>query len=240
MTNLLSLCLHRESLTCLCLSTKLENVTCSCQDTKIWLFVMSYPHLQVNMFQRLKVIFKAAAFLLGQTALIWSACVEVQSSQVLFTNVPKQEMMHWCFRANHPGTFLVSSVVLFLSSFSSFFVFSGATSAPCLIFIFPAIFYIRIVPKDREPLSSTPKILVRPSHYLPPFMCWLGCCCQTLSTPVAAPTPRLPALLRWAYPSWWWVWVSSSSTGRRETVSPPKATRWCCFQERVLQKKRIV
>lgn len=119
--NLFSLCLHRESLTCLCLSTKLENVTCSCQDTKIWLFVMFYPHLQVNMFQRLKVIFKAAAFLLGQTALIWSACVEVQSSQVLFTNVPKQEMMHWCFRANHPGTFLVSSVVLFLSSFSSFF-----------------------------------------------------------------------------------------------------------------------
>lgn len=44
----------------------------------------------------------------------------------------------------------------------SFYVFSGATSAPCLIFIFPAIFYIRIVPKDKEPMSSTPKILVRP------------------------------------------------------------------------------
>ncbi|NXE43634.1 S38A3 protein, partial [Ptilorrhoa leucosticta] len=36
---------------------------------------------------------------------------------------------------------------------------SGATSAPCLIFIFPAIFYIRIMPKDKEPLRSTPKIL---------------------------------------------------------------------------------
>uniref|UniRef100_A0AAY4BDQ9 Amino acid transporter transmembrane domain-containing protein n=1 Tax=Denticeps clupeoides TaxID=299321 RepID=A0AAY4BDQ9_9TELE len=35
----------------------------------------------------------------------------------------------------------------------------GATSAPCLIFIFPAVFYIRIVPKDEEPMSSTPKIL---------------------------------------------------------------------------------
>lgn len=44
----------------------------------------------------------------------------------------------------------------------SFYAFSGATSAPCLIFIFPAIFYIRIVPKDKEPMSSTPKILVRP------------------------------------------------------------------------------
>lgn len=38
--------------------------------------------------------------------------------------------------------------------------FSGATSAPCLIFIFPAIFYIRIVPKEEEPLRSVPKILV--------------------------------------------------------------------------------
>lgn len=36
----------------------------------------------------------------------------------------------------------------------------GATSAPFLIFIFPAIFYIRIMPKDKEPLRSTPKILV--------------------------------------------------------------------------------
>ncbi|ETE66704.1 Sodium-coupled neutral amino acid transporter 3, partial [Ophiophagus hannah] len=35
----------------------------------------------------------------------------------------------------------------------------GATSAPCLIFIFPAIFYIRIMPKDKEPMKSLPKIL---------------------------------------------------------------------------------
>lgn len=114
MANLFSLCLHRESLTSLCVSAKLENVTCSCQDTKIWLFVMFCPHLLFFF------------FLLGQTALIWSTCVEVQSSQVLFTNVPKQEMVHWCFRANCPGTILVSSgvssVVLFLSSFCSFFL----------------------------------------------------------------------------------------------------------------------
>lgn len=38
--------------------------------------------------------------------------------------------------------------------------FPGATSAPCLIFIFPAVFYIRIVPKEEEPLRSFPKILV--------------------------------------------------------------------------------
>lgn len=36
----------------------------------------------------------------------------------------------------------------------------GATSAPCLIFIFPAVFYIRIVPKEDEPMSSVPKIVV--------------------------------------------------------------------------------
>lgn len=41
-----------------------------------------------------------------------------------------------------------------------FVCFPGATSAPCLIFIFPAVFYIRIVPKEEEPLRSWPKILV--------------------------------------------------------------------------------
>lgn len=39
-------------------------------------------------------------------------------------------------------------------------VFAGATSAPCLIFIFPAIFYFRIMPTEKEPARSTPKILV--------------------------------------------------------------------------------
>lgn len=38
--------------------------------------------------------------------------------------------------------------------------FAGATSAPCLIFIFPAVFYIRIVPKEDEPSFSVPKVLV--------------------------------------------------------------------------------
>lgn len=44
--------------------------------------------------------------------------------------------------------------------FVSFVCFTGATSAPCLIFIFPAVFYIRIVPKEEEPSFSVPKILV--------------------------------------------------------------------------------
>lgn len=51
---------------------------------------------------------------------------------------------------------------LFITGQFSFSLCLGATSAPCLIFIFPAIFYIRIVPKEKEPMSSRPKILVRP------------------------------------------------------------------------------
>lgn len=37
---------------------------------------------------------------------------------------------------------------------------AGATSAPSLIFILPGIFYVRIVPKEQEPLLSRPKIQV--------------------------------------------------------------------------------
>lgn len=48
------------------------------------------------------------------------------------------------------------------SDFVSFFGFisSGATSAPSLIFILPSIFYIRIVPNEKEPLLSRSKIQV--------------------------------------------------------------------------------
>lgn len=57
----------------------------------------------------------------------------------------------------------IGAIVLYALLLTSFFLSSlGATSAPCLIFIFPAVFYIRIVPKDTEPMNSTPKILVRP------------------------------------------------------------------------------
>ncbi|KAF3859827.1 hypothetical protein F7725_000082 [Dissostichus mawsoni] len=34
----------------------------------------------------------------------------------------------------------------------------GATTAPCLIFILPGLFYIRIIPTDHEPMNSRPKI----------------------------------------------------------------------------------
>lgn len=48
-----------------------------------------------------------------------------------------------------------------MSVFNRPFLFTGATSAPCLIFIFPAVFYIRIVPNEDEPMNSVPKITVR-------------------------------------------------------------------------------
>ncbi|XP_053325218.1 sodium-coupled neutral amino acid transporter 3 [Spea bombifrons] len=54
---------------------------------------------------------------------------------------------------------LINLLVIFAPNILGIFGIIGATSAPCLIFIFPAIFYIRIMPKDREPMKSTPKIL---------------------------------------------------------------------------------
>ncbi|XP_028906265.1 sodium-coupled neutral amino acid transporter 3 [Ornithorhynchus anatinus] len=53
----------------------------------------------------------------------------------------------------------INLLVIFAPNILGIFGIIGATSAPCLIFIFPAIFYIRIMPKDKEPLRSTPKIL---------------------------------------------------------------------------------
>uniref|UniRef100_A0A6Q2ZDL8 Amino acid transporter transmembrane domain-containing protein n=1 Tax=Esox lucius TaxID=8010 RepID=A0A6Q2ZDL8_ESOLU len=54
---------------------------------------------------------------------------------------------------------LINLLVIFAPNILGIFGIIGATSAPCLIFIFPAIFYIRIVPKEQEPMRSTPKIL---------------------------------------------------------------------------------
>ncbi|KAL0978334.1 hypothetical protein UPYG_G00169140 [Umbra pygmaea] len=54
---------------------------------------------------------------------------------------------------------LINMLVIFAPNILGIFGIIGATSAPCLIFIFPAIFYIRIVPKEQEPMRSVPKIL---------------------------------------------------------------------------------
>ncbi|XP_075893266.1 sodium-coupled neutral amino acid transporter 3 isoform X1 [Nelusetta ayraudi] len=53
----------------------------------------------------------------------------------------------------------INMLVIFAPNILGIFGIIGATSAPCLIFIFPAVFYIRIVPKDKEPMTSVPKIL---------------------------------------------------------------------------------
>ncbi|XP_070094965.1 sodium-coupled neutral amino acid transporter 3 isoform X2 [Equus przewalskii] len=55
----------------------------------------------------------------------------------------------------------INLLVIFAPTILGIFGIIGATSAPCLIFIFPAIFYFRIVPTEKEPARSTPKILVR-------------------------------------------------------------------------------
>uniref|UniRef100_A0A2K6PH75 Solute carrier family 38 member 3 n=1 Tax=Rhinopithecus roxellana TaxID=61622 RepID=A0A2K6PH75_RHIRO len=55
----------------------------------------------------------------------------------------------------------INLLVIFAPNILGIFGVIGATSAPCLIFIFPAIFYFRIMPTEKEPARSTPKILVR-------------------------------------------------------------------------------
>ncbi|XP_051563055.1 sodium-coupled neutral amino acid transporter 3-like isoform X3 [Myxocyprinus asiaticus] len=52
----------------------------------------------------------------------------------------------------------INILVIFAPNILGIFGIIGATSAPCLIFIFPAVFYIRIVPMDKEPMRSAPKI----------------------------------------------------------------------------------
>ncbi|KAM4588061.1 sodium-coupled neutral amino acid transporter 3 isoform 2-T4 [Odontesthes bonariensis] len=54
---------------------------------------------------------------------------------------------------------LINMLVIFAPNILGIFGIIGATSAPCLIFIFPAVFYLRIVPKEDEPLNSTTKIV---------------------------------------------------------------------------------
>uniref|UniRef100_A0A8C1N011 Solute carrier family 38 member 3a n=1 Tax=Cyprinus carpio TaxID=7962 RepID=A0A8C1N011_CYPCA len=66
---------------------------------------------------------------------------------------------------------LINLLVIFAPNILGIFGVIGATSAPCLIFIFPAVFYIRIVPKEEEPLRSAPKIIV--TFFLPPLCVFL-------------------------------------------------------------------
>ncbi|XP_044203705.1 sodium-coupled neutral amino acid transporter 3-like isoform X1 [Thunnus albacares] len=54
---------------------------------------------------------------------------------------------------------LMNMMVIFAPNILGIFGIIGATSSPCLIFIFPAVFYLRIVPKEDEPMTSFPKIV---------------------------------------------------------------------------------
>ncbi|XP_071379508.1 sodium-coupled neutral amino acid transporter 5b [Centroberyx affinis] len=54
--------------------------------------------------------------------------------------------------------FAVNLLVILVPNIRDIFGIIGATTAPSLIFILPGLFYIRIVPKDQEPMNSRPKI----------------------------------------------------------------------------------
>uniref|UniRef100_A0A8C2ZCN9 Solute carrier family 38 member 5 n=1 Tax=Cyclopterus lumpus TaxID=8103 RepID=A0A8C2ZCN9_CYCLU len=76
--------------------------------------------------------------------------------QILFPEKPFSWFVHigiaFCL------IFVVNLLVIFVPSIRDIFGLIGATSAPCLIFILPGVFYIRIVPEDHEALLSRPKI----------------------------------------------------------------------------------
>uniref|UniRef100_A0A8C6V9C8 Solute carrier family 38 member 5a n=1 Tax=Neogobius melanostomus TaxID=47308 RepID=A0A8C6V9C8_9GOBI len=76
--------------------------------------------------------------------------------QILFPDKP----FHWARHILIALTLisLVNVLVIFVPSIRDIFGIIGATSAPSLIFILPGIFYIRIVPKEQEPMTSRPKI----------------------------------------------------------------------------------
>lgn len=76
--------------------------------------------------------------------------------QILFPDKP----FHWARHILIAFTliFLVNLLVIFVPSIRDIFGIIGATSAPSLIFILPGIFYIRIVPKEQEPMVSRQKI----------------------------------------------------------------------------------
>ncbi|KAM7411038.1 hypothetical protein PAMA_021156 [Pampus argenteus] len=54
--------------------------------------------------------------------------------------------------------FAVNLLVILVPNIRDIFGITGATTAPSLIFILPGLFYIRIIPTEREPLNSRPKI----------------------------------------------------------------------------------
>ncbi|XP_043542006.1 sodium-coupled neutral amino acid transporter 5-like [Chiloscyllium plagiosum] len=71
-----------------------------------------------------------------------------------------RKAFHW---VRHTGIAVVllicvNLLVIFVPNIRDIFGVIGATTAPSLIFILPGMFYVRIVPNDREPLKSRPKI----------------------------------------------------------------------------------
>ncbi|XP_053174314.1 sodium-coupled neutral amino acid transporter 3-like [Scomber japonicus] len=54
--------------------------------------------------------------------------------------------------------FAVNLLVILVPNIRDIFGITGATTAPCLIFILPGLFYIRIIPTNHEPINSRPKI----------------------------------------------------------------------------------
>lgn len=205
---------------------------------------MSCPHLQVRMFQKLKVIFKAAAFQLGQTALIRCMCGSTEFTGLIYecAETGNDALM---FSGQLPNAQIwgYSCGVVFKQLLLFFWFFFLSFQVPPQLLSSSSFFLLSSTSVLFPQTENLWTPLLR-SWWDPPLTYLHSCADWVVVAKHWAPVlpalhPRLPALLRWAYPLWWWVWVSSSSTGRWEMVSPPKATRWWCFDECVLQKKKI-
>ncbi|XP_028308940.1 sodium-coupled neutral amino acid transporter 3-like isoform X2 [Gouania willdenowi] len=76
--------------------------------------------------------------------------------QLLFPGKPFNWLRHIAIAVSL--LICVNLLVIFVPNIRDIFGFTGATTAPTLIFILPGLFYIRIIPTEREPLNSRPKI----------------------------------------------------------------------------------
>uniref|UniRef100_A0A8C9W5C2 Solute carrier family 38 member 3 n=1 Tax=Scleropages formosus TaxID=113540 RepID=A0A8C9W5C2_SCLFO len=99
----------------------------------------------------------ASSLFIADKVSVFDKRVRRAFQQMLFPN----KTFNWLRHIAIAVTLLtfINILVIFAPNILPIFGIIGATSAPCLIFIFPAIFYIRIVPKDVEPMHSTPKIV---------------------------------------------------------------------------------
>ncbi|XP_069792634.1 sodium-coupled neutral amino acid transporter 3-like isoform X1 [Narcine bancroftii] len=119
---------------------------------------MLHTYSKINSFDTL-ILCVRVAVLIAVTLTVPIVLFPVRRAiqQMLFQNKPFSWLRHITIAILLLS--VINLLVIFAPNILDIFGIIGATSAPCLIFIFPAVFYIRIVPKEEEPMCTLPKIL---------------------------------------------------------------------------------